>query len=127
MKSKIVNMAEKLKDAEDRFLESVFRAEPIADDGFSASVLRRVRRRLWINRLTLPLATLIGAILAFKPTMQLAGALKPLAELVPSELMSVQFEMPAQLPAEFLSQFQIVILGVMLLGALLAVFRVLED
>ncbi len=120
-------MAEKLKDAQDRMLESVFRAEPIADDGFSTSVVRRVRRRLWINRLTLPLATLIGAVLAFKPAMQLTGALKPLAELVPREIAIVQFELPMQLPAEFLSQFQIAVLGVMLLGALLAAFRLLED
>ena len=47
-------MAEKLKDAEDRLLESLFASEPIADDGFSRRVVTRIRRRIWVRRLALP-------------------------------------------------------------------------
>lgn len=119
MKSKIVNMADKLKDAEDRLLESVFRAEPIADDGFSDRVITRIRRRIWVHRLALPVATLMGAALAFKPAMELVGVMLPLTSLIPAEL--------ASRPLEFLPEIQIIILGGMSIAAAVACFRLLEE
>jgi hypothetical protein len=59
-------MAEKLKDAEDRLLEAMLRSEPIADEGFSGRVVSRIRRRLWVQRLALPSAMLIGGAIAVK-------------------------------------------------------------
>ena len=41
MTSKIINMADKLMDAEDQLLEAMFKSEPIADDGFSKKVTKR--------------------------------------------------------------------------------------
>ena len=64
-------MADKFKDAEDRMLESLFASEPIADDGFSNKALRRIRRQVWIRRLSLPIAMLIGGAIAVKPLTQL--------------------------------------------------------
>ena len=49
-------MAERQKDNEDLVLEALFRAEPIADDGFCKRVVARVRRRVWTRRVTLPVA-----------------------------------------------------------------------
>lgn len=119
MKSKIVNMADRIRDAQDRLLESVFRAEPIADDGFSRRVVTRIRRRIWVNRLTLPVATLIGAVLAFKPATELIGALLPLTSLIPMEI--------ASRPMQFLPEIQIAIIGGMLIAAAVACFRLVED
>ncbi len=119
MKSKIVNMADRIKDAEDRRLESVFRAEPIADDGFSDRVIGRIRRRIWADRLVLPVATLAGAALAFKPAMELVGVLLPLTSLIPAQV--------ASRPLEFLPEIQVVILGGMLIAAAVACFRLLEE
>ena len=116
---KVVNMADRIKDAEDRLLESVFRAEPIADDGFSNRVIGRIRRRIWVDRLVLPVATLTGAALEFKPAMELAGVLLPLTNLIPAQL--------ASRPLEFLPEIQLVILGGMLIAAAVACFRLLEE
>ena len=58
MTSKIINMADRMKDAEDRIFESLFAAEPIADEGFSDRIVKRIRRHIWIQRLTLPAAML---------------------------------------------------------------------
>ena len=67
MKSKIINMAEKIKDAEDRLLESLFESPPLADDGFSTGIVRKINRQMWFRRLTLPFAAVIGGVIAFKP------------------------------------------------------------
>ena len=43
-------MADKTSDAVDRLLASAFAAEPIADDGFSDSIVARIRRRVWVRQ-----------------------------------------------------------------------------
>jgi hypothetical protein len=122
--SKIINMAEKLRDAEDRMLESLFASEPIADDGFSQRVVGRIRRRIWIRRLALPIAIIIGGAIAIKPASQLVLAASKLLTIVPQDVVVT--------PAEWLPQVQgiaisgsfvqtaiygAVLLGVGLLGA----------
>ena len=117
-------MAEKLRDAEDRWLESMFAAEPIADDGFSRRVVGRIRRRIWIRRLALPVAMLVGGVIALKPASQLLLAVSKLLTVVPQDVVVA--------PAEWLPQMQgvaisgsimqttiygAVLLGVGLLGA----------
>lgn len=61
----------------DQLLEREFACafEPVADDGFSAAVVRRVRRRGRVRILALSLAGSIGLALAFVPLMQVAAAL----------------------------------------------------
>jgi hypothetical protein len=117
--SKIINMAERLKDAEDRLLESMFAAEPIADDGFSNRVVSRVRRRLWIRRLALPVATIIGGAVAAKPAAQIGVAVGKLLTVMPQDLLAV--------PAGWLPQFQLVVIGALLLGAVSLGMRMIED
>jgi hypothetical protein len=101
--SKIINMAEKFKDAEDRLLESMFAAESIEDDGFSRRVVTHIRRRLWIRRLALPVAMVIGGAIAVKPASDLIIAASKLLTVVPKNLVEA--------PASWLPEVQGVAIG----------------
>ena len=103
MTSKIINMVEKLKDAEDKLLESMFAAEPIADDGFSRRVVTRIRRRLWVRRLALPVAMLVGGAIAIKPLSELVVAASKLLAVVPQGLVEA--------PVSWLPEVQGVAIG----------------
>jgi hypothetical protein len=106
-------MADRLKDEEDRKLEALFASEPIADDGFSARVMARVRRQIWVRRLSLPLAFVIGASIAARPLMQLVDTLAGLLEFIPRTLASNLEVLPTlQAP-----QMQSILLGILLLLA----------
>ncbi len=115
-------MADRLKDDADLKLEALFRYEPVQDEGFSGRVVSRVRRRMWVERLSLPTAFVIGAIIAAKPLAQLASLVPKLVSIVPQNLMSV-FDL--QLGGMF--QGATVILGIMLLAAMLMIGRILEE
>lgn len=119
MTSKIVNMAEKIKDAEDRMLESLFASESIADNGFSNKIVRRVNRQLWIRRLTLPVAALIGGLIAYKPFMNLLGLLGSFVSAT-----KLDFLGPAQ---AMLPQIQMLVMGAVLLVVGLVSMRLVED
>ena len=119
MKSKVINMADKTMDVTDRALEALFRAEPIADDGFSARIVSRVRRRLWFRRLAVPVAAVIGGVIAIRPVAELVGIVVKLFGLVPSDVLS--------LPLSFLPQFQLVVLGGMLFAVVLTFMRFIEE
>ncbi|MBT8090856.1 MAG: hypothetical protein KJO01_11675 [Gammaproteobacteria bacterium] len=112
-------MAEKVKDAEDRLLESMFDSAPIADDGFSAKIVGRIRRRLWLRRLALPVAALIGGTIALKPLAGLVTAAVRLSSLLPQELLATTSALLPQAP--------LVVLGAMLLAAFLLGLRALDD
>lgn len=119
MASKIVNMVERMKDGQDRLLEAMFASKPIADDGFSALVVRRIRRKLLLRRLTLPIAALIGGLLAFKPV---------------GGLLSIALRVLEQLPGEFvaatvagLPTLQTVVTGGLILAAVVLSLSMLED
>lgn len=71
MTSKIINMADQQQDAADRMLETLFQVEDIPDAGFSDQVLRRLRRQVWVRRLALPIAMLVGAACAARPALEL--------------------------------------------------------
>ena len=122
MTSKIINMAERLKDSEDRKLEALFMSEPVQDDGFSDAIVSRVRRRMMVRRFSLPTAFVIGAIIAAKPLMQLASLLPKLVGVIPQGLVDL-FDLPL---ADML-QGQTIILGFMLLAAAMMIGRMLEE
>ncbi len=88
MKSKIISMVDRLKDKEDLKLESLFGSEPIRDDGFSSKVVSRVRRRIWIQRLSLPIAFIVGGVIAVKPLSQLVVAVSKLRAFIPQDIKS---------------------------------------
>ena len=112
-------MADKTSDAVDRFLASAFEAEPIADDGFSDGIVSTIRRRIWINRLTLPIAILVGVAFALKPALQLITVLLPLLNVMPVELASV--------PMQFLPQIQFIVMGGMAFAAGITLIKMLEE
>ena len=115
-------MAERLKDKEDLKLEALFRSEPVRDDGFSARIESRIRRQMWIRRLSLPTAFVVGALIAAKPVMQLAGLVPKVVGIVPQGVLS-SFD----LSLSGLFQGPTIILGILLLGATLMIGQMLED
>lgn len=100
-------------------LEALFEAAPIADDGFSATVVRRLRRRLWIRRLALPVALLVGGSIACKPLVQLSTATATLLGTLPGEFTA--------LPLESIPQLPILLMGAALLGVAMLTARMLQE
>lgn len=119
MTSKIINMAERFKDAEDRLLESMFESVPVADDGFSVNVVSTIRRRLWLRRLTLPCAAAIGAVLTIKPLAGLVKAFAGFSAIIPQQLISAT--------ASMLPQVSTLVLGAMLLAVCLLGIQALDE
>jgi hypothetical protein len=112
-------MADKIKDAEDRLLESLFESPSLADDGFSVRIVRKINRQLWLRRLTLPVAAIIGGVIAFKPLAGLVVTLSNLSVLIPQDLISGA--------TSSIPQFQTIVLGAVLLAVGLVSVRLLED
>ena len=119
MTSKIINMAERIKDEQDRLLESMFASDPIADDGFSARVVKKVRRRMWLRRLTLPVATLVGSLIAFKPLTELVTVIAGLVQAIPVDVIDAS--------AVVIPQLWMLVLGGMLLASCMLGLRLLDD
>jgi len=117
--SKIINMVERMKDAEDRLLESMFESAAIADNGFSARIVKKINRRLWLRRLVLPVAVLVGGAIAYKPLAALVALGAEFATFVPLETLT---RASSSIP-----QFPSVILGAILLVAGLFGLRMIED
>jgi len=108
-----------MKDKDELALEALFRSEPIADDGFSRRVMTRVRRRIWLQRLTLPVAALIGGAIAFQPLVQLIAALGGVLGNMPVESLAMS---PDSVP-----QLSTFILGACFVVAALFFLPALED
>lgn len=122
MKMKIINMANRMKDAADRKLESMFQSDPVRDDGFSIRVMARLRRQLWVRRLSLPVAIAAGAALSAKPLIQFASALPDIVTAIPGIDLNL-----AQLPIDSLPQTSTIVWGIVLLASALMAGRMLED
>ncbi len=107
-----------MKDAEDLMLEKLLGSEAIADDGFSDRVVAKVRRRLWIRRLTLPIAAAIGLGIAARPVLTLLESLRGLFEtVVPANAAAV--------PA--LPSLPLLVAGGLLFLAIVGAVQLLED
>ena len=119
MTSKIINMAERIKDDKDRLLESMFASEPIADNGFSEQIVRRVRRKLLVRRLILPVAALIGGAIAFKPLVALVSTLYQILQQLPGDLVGSA--------ANSLPSVQLIVTGGLILFAAILSMNMLED
>ena len=112
-------MADKIKDADDQMLEALFSVEAIADDGFSDQVVRKIKRRLWVQRITLPVAAAIGAAISLKPLSTLVTMLFGFVASLPGDVVAV--------PMDWLPSLPMIALGAMLLFAMLLGLRVLEE
>mgnify|MGYP001823834575 FL=1 len=97
----------------------MFASSPIADDGFSALVVRRIRRKMMLRRMSLPLAALIGGAIAFKPLLALAGFAQQLLLQLPDELVAGATD---SLPA-----LQVVVTGGLLLLVAVMALSMIED
>ena len=123
MKSVIINMADRMKDAEDRKLESLFASNVIADDGFSTRIEKRIRRQLWVRRLALPVALLVGGAIAVKPLANLLTALFRFISVLP-ENVSGNLGVVSSIN---LPQMSTIMLGGMLVLVAVMIMRMLED
>jgi len=85
-------------------------------------VVTRVRRQMWVRRLSLPVAFLVGIVISAKPILQLANALPNLLGSVRVGDISIN-----QLPVSSIPQSSTMVLGVMLLAVVLMVSRMLEE
>lgn len=112
-------MADKTKDADDLMLEALFESEPIADDGFSTRVVRRIRRRMWLRRITLPLAAVIGASIAIPPMVDLLTSLAGVFG-------SIQVD-TGTVATGWIPPVHLIVVGAMLLAAVGLGVRILED
>ena len=110
-----------MKDKDDLALEALFRSAPIADDGFSRKVVARVRRRMWLRRLALPLAFAVGIVVAFQPAVELIGALVNVVDMLP-----LQGRVDS-LSANLLPQLTSYIVGGFVVIAALVFIPALED
>lgn len=115
-------MADRLKDEEDRQLESLFRSESIKDDEFSVRVVARVRRRIWVRRLALPIAFVIGIAFGAKHLLQLAEIIPGLIDSVPVTALGID-----RLPIGGLPPVSTIIMGAALLATVMMIGRILED
>lgn len=108
-----------MKDQDDRNLETLFRSEAIPDDGFSERVTRRIRRRLWVRRWTLPIAMVIGGLIAARPALELVSLLPVMLDFVPDSIKGM--------PQEWLPQLPLVMTALVAGGAMVLFVRLLED
>jgi hypothetical protein len=116
---KIIIMAERLKDKHDAKLEALFRSASIDDDGFSERVVSRVRRGIWIRRWTLPLAILIGGLIAAKPAAQLLLTMAEILTVLPEDVRTLQ--------VDSLPQITTFIFGGMAVGLIALFVKGLEE
>ncbi len=112
-------MVDRLKDNEDKLLESLFRSDPVLDNGFSLKVVSEINRRIWIRRLTLPAAFVVGAAIAVKPLSQLAVTFSKFLTLIPTNVSSLSL---GNFP-----QFSTVFLGGLLLVAMMMITKLIEE
>ena len=123
MRSKIINMVERMKDKDDLMLDSLFASESIPDNGFSTSVIKRVRRQIWVRRLALPVAFVVGGAIAFKPMVSLVSVLGGLFTAIPDGLEAKA----ALIPADLMPAGTTILLGVMAIMVVAMIGKMLEE
>lgn len=126
MKSKIINMVDRLKDSEELRLEAMFKSDPLPDLGFSKKVMTRVRRQMWIRRLTMPVALVIGGSIAIKPASDLVITVTKVFNALPSNLTSLAVDLPS-LSVDSLPQMTTFLVSGAIALIALGFVRALED
>ena len=115
-------MAERIKDKDDLVLEGLFRSDPLPDDGFSATVMSRVRYRIWIRRLALPTALLLGLTISAKPMVQFLDAIPGIVTAIFGDALRLE-----QLPVLTVPQLSTMLLGASALMAIVLASRLLDE
>ena len=103
---------------EERRLSKLFQPlnPPLEDEGFSGTVLRRIRRRLWLRQIVLGTAAVVGCVLALGPLFELAVLLSE--GLVTA---ATRWNDPA-----WLTQNQVLVIAALLVLAVPGAVRLLE-
>ena len=101
-------MVDRIKDKEELRLEALFSSDPVPDLGFSNKVMARVRRQMWVRRLTMPIALLIGGLIAVKPASDLIVAISEVLTVLPANLTRVSVNLPS-LPVASLPQMTTIV------------------
>ncbi|HEX5788025.1 MAG TPA: hypothetical protein VFY03_07580 [Woeseiaceae bacterium] len=112
-------MADYSRDADDRWLDALFAAPPVADDGFSERIVRRIRRRQQVRRLCLVVATVIGGATAWQPAMAFTRFAVSLLQELPGDLFGTV--------AEAVPSTAMLVGGGVLFLVTAFAFRLLED
>ncbi len=96
---------------------------PLEDEGFSADVLRRIRRRAWLRRAVLGTAAIVGGVLALGPLSELSILLSGLPALLSEGLVTVatSWNDPA-----WLAQNRVVLILAVLAASVPGAIRLLE-
>jgi hypothetical protein len=119
-------MADRQKDKEELRLEALFQSDPLPDEGFSRKVMLRVRRQMWVRRLTMPVALIIGGSFAIMPVSDLVIAFTNILTKLPASLIDASVISPA-LSASSLPQLTTILAsGLMAIVALIFI-RTLAD
>ena len=76
---------------EESRLSELFEAltPPLENEGFSANVVRRIRRRVWLRRVVLGTAVVVGGVLAFGPLSELSVLVSGVPALLSEGLVTV--------------------------------------
>jgi hypothetical protein len=119
-------MVDRIKDKEELRLEAMFRSDPLPDIDFSKKVMTRLRRQIWVRRLAMPVAILLGGLIAFKPASELVITLSKVMNVLPASLTSVSVDIPS-IPVESLPQVSTYLIGGLMILVTLFFVRVLED
>lgn len=110
---------------EENRLSELFEAltPPLEDEGFSANVLRRIGRRVWLRRTVLGTAVVAGGVLALGPLSELSVLLSGLPVLLSEGLITVatNWNDPA-----WLAQNRVALILVLLAVASPGAIRLLE-
>lgn len=96
---------------------------PLEDEGFSALVVRRIRRRVWLRRLVLGTAVVVGGVLALGPLSELSVLIAGLPAVLSEGLIAAatNWNDPA-----WLAQNRLVLITVVLAASIPGAIRLLD-
>ena len=96
---------------------------PLEDEGFSANVVRRIRRRAWLRRTVLGAAVIVGGVLALGPLSELSVLISGVPVLLSEGLVTVatNWNDPA-----WLAQNRMVLIMVVMAASIPGAIRLLD-
>ena len=96
---------------------------PLEDEGFSALVVRRIRRRAWLRRAVLGAAVVVGGVLALGPLSELSVLISGVPVLLSEGLVTAatSWNDPA-----WLAQNRLILIMVVLAASIPGAIRLLD-
>jgi hypothetical protein len=119
-------MVDRIKDSEELRLEALFRSDPLPDNDFSAKVMARVRRQIWIRRLTMPIALVLGGLIALKPATEVVSSMFKVINVLPASLTNISLDLPS-MPLDSVTQVTPYLIGGAMLFLAVFLYQALEE